>query len=249
MKKASPASAAKPTTKRPSVRRAVERAAEEREPRGARRKRETREKLLEAAFRLMAERGMDAVAINEITEAADVGFGSFYNHFESKEAVYAALMDSVFVEFGDALARLVRDIEDPAELVAICVRHTVQRSAREPLWGRFLIREGFSPRALTRGLGLRLLQDIQNGIAKGRFSMPDPPMSVIAVGAGVLGAIAAQIESDAQQRLILTQLGLDTESLPSRTAAVLLHGLGLPFDEAEQIARRPLPMVDQTAGN
>jgi AcrR family transcriptional regulator len=52
--------------------------AAQREPRGARRKRETRDKLLRAAFRLMAQRGIDAVAINEITEAADVGFGSFY---------------------------------------------------------------------------------------------------------------------------------------------------------------------------
>ena len=58
----------------------------EKEPRGARRKRETRARLLEAALRLSAERGMEGVAINEITEAADVGFGSFYNHFESKEA-------------------------------------------------------------------------------------------------------------------------------------------------------------------
>ena len=57
------------------------------ESRQARRKRETRERLLDAAFRLMAERGVDAVAINEITEAADVGFGSFYNHFESRDGI------------------------------------------------------------------------------------------------------------------------------------------------------------------
>ncbi|MGB1581288.1 MAG: TetR/AcrR family transcriptional regulator, partial [Nevskiales bacterium] len=61
------------------------------EPRGARRKRQTRDKLMKAALQLMAERGKDGVAINEITEAADVGFGSFYNHFESKEAIHAAL--------------------------------------------------------------------------------------------------------------------------------------------------------------
>src|ERR1700741_5273233 len=79
----------------------------EREPRGARRKRETRVRLLEAALRLMARKGMEGVAINEITEAADVGFGSFYNHFESKDAIYRAVMDAVFEHFGDALDRLV----------------------------------------------------------------------------------------------------------------------------------------------
>src|SRR5512146_1263850 len=82
---------------------------EEREPQGARRKRETREKLLDAAFRLFGERGVDAVAINEITEAADVGFGSFYNHFASKEVIYDAVVDSVFGSFGDTLTRLTSD--------------------------------------------------------------------------------------------------------------------------------------------
>src|SRR5512139_2381797 len=101
-------------------------AAHEREPRGARRKRETREKLLRAAFRLIAERGVDAVAVNEITEAADVGFGSFYNHFESKEAIHATVFGAVFDDFGEALERLTVDVDDPAEIIAICVRHTIR---------------------------------------------------------------------------------------------------------------------------
>jgi AcrR family transcriptional regulator len=81
-------------------------APEPREPRRARRKRETHEKLLRAAFGLIAERGADGVAVNEITKTADVGFGSFYNHFDSKEAIHAAAFGTVFEVFGDALARL-----------------------------------------------------------------------------------------------------------------------------------------------
>src|SRR6516225_8009880 len=100
----------------------------QRESRGVRRKRETRARLLQAALRLMAQKGMEGVAINEITEAADVGFGSFYNHFESKEAIYAALMDRVFEDFADALDRLVRNVADPAEVIAISVRHTLLRA-------------------------------------------------------------------------------------------------------------------------
>ncbi|EUC21006.1 regulatory protein TetR, partial [Burkholderia sp. BT03] len=84
-KTANPRTAKRPARAAPVAPAAVP---EEREPRGARRKRETRGRLLDAALRLMAEKGMEGVAINEITEAADVGFGSFYNHFESKEAIY-----------------------------------------------------------------------------------------------------------------------------------------------------------------
>ena len=46
-----------------------------RQPRGARRKAATRMRLLHAAFRLMAEKGPDNVAMSEITDAADVRFG------------------------------------------------------------------------------------------------------------------------------------------------------------------------------
>src|ERR1700758_58212 len=95
----------------------------EREPRGARRRRETRSRLLVAALKLMAEKGMEGVAINEITEAADVGFGSFYNHFESKEAIYAAVLDWVFEDFADAMEGVFGEISDPAEVIAVSVRY------------------------------------------------------------------------------------------------------------------------------
>ena len=215
----------------------------QREPRGERRKRQTREKLLDAAFRLMAERGMDAVAINDITEAADVGFGTFYNHFASKEVIYAAVIDAVFEDFADALERIVSGVEDPAEVISICFRHGILRARREPLWGRFLVREGFSPRALTRGLGVRLLRDIQIGIAKGRFTIPDPFMTFITVGSAFLGAISADLENERDETGLLKQLGFSTQDLPERAATVLLYNLGLPLEQARHIARLPLPVV------
>jgi AcrR family transcriptional regulator len=214
------------------------------EPRGARRKRETREKLMEAAFRLMAERGMDAVAINEITEAADVGFGSFYNHFESKDAIYAAVMDEVFEEFADALEHLVAGLEDPAEIISVCVRHTILRARRESLWGKFLLREGLSARALTRGLGVRLMRDIQRGITSGRFKVSDPAITFLAMGSSVLGAIAVEVNFSGGAHPLLSQFGFDAREMPERTAAILLHTLGIRSDQAQRISHKPLPVVE-----
>lgn len=218
-------------------------AAAEREPRGARRKRETRTRLLDAAFRLMAERGVDGVAINEITEAADVGFGSFYNHFESKDAIYEALIHSVFEDFGRWLDELVKDVDDPAKAVAFCVRHTLLRARREPLWGQFLLREGYSARVLSHGLGQFLLRDLRKGAASGRFKAPDPLMTFLAVGGTVLTAISAGLQLGAEGRTaaLIRQLGLKTGDIPERTAAMVMTILGLPQKEAEAIARLPLP--------
>ena len=49
-----------------------------------RRKARTRQALIDAAVRLIAEGRGDRASIQEITEEADIGFGSFYNHFDSK---------------------------------------------------------------------------------------------------------------------------------------------------------------------
>ncbi|MBB5443788.1 MULTISPECIES: TetR/AcrR family transcriptional regulator [unclassified Paraburkholderia] len=244
-----PRTAKRPTRAAPVAPVAPVAVAEGREPRGARRKRETRTRLLDAALRLMAEKGMEGVAINEITEAADVGFGSFYNHFESKEAIYATLVDTVFEEFANMLDGLAGGLSDPAEVISVSVRHTVMRARVDPVWGRFLIREGFSARAFSRGLGQRLLRDISNGIAAKRFVVADPFIGVLSVGGTVLCVIAAELNyvaPGAPAAAVLKELGFSGEHFAERTAAVLLQTLGLKRAEAEKIAARPLPVVEET---
>lgn len=235
----------KPKPKKPAKASAAGRPLAEPESRGARRKRETRGRLLEAALQLMAERGMEGVAINEITEAADVGVGSFYNHFASRESIYDDLRTWVFESYADALDQLLADVQDPAEVLSVSVRNTILRAGREPVWGRFLIREGLSPRVTTHGLGQRLMRDLMQGLSTRRFVVRDPVMSFVAVGGTILAAISAelQISMGGGQLADLRKLGLDTDSLPERTAATLLEMLGIEPAEAESISRRPLPLV------
>lgn len=59
-----------------------------------RRRTETRERLLEAALRLLSEQDFDAVTVEMITEAAEVGKGTFFNYFSNKEAIVAYLFES-----------------------------------------------------------------------------------------------------------------------------------------------------------
>jgi AcrR family transcriptional regulator len=214
------------------------------EPRGARRKRETRARLLDAALSLMSEKGMEGVAINEITETADVGFGSFYNHFESKDAIYGALMEEMFEHFADSLDRLVHDVTDPAEVISISVRHTLLRALDEPVWGRFMLREGLSPHTLTRGLGRRLLRDIQRGIDAGRFKTDDPMMTFIAVAGAVMGAISAALPSSGNGATLIRRLGFKDTDVPERVVAVILRTLGMSTVAATAVARRPLVRLE-----
>ncbi|MEU2778010.1 TetR/AcrR family transcriptional regulator, partial [Streptomyces sp. NPDC007162] len=55
-----------------------------------RRRAETRQALIRAARQILAETGDTSASIQAIAERADVGFGSFYNHFESKTELFDA---------------------------------------------------------------------------------------------------------------------------------------------------------------
>lgn len=66
-------------------------AAPPREGRRERRRAEIRERIFRAALQLFAERGFLETTVEDITEAADVGKGTFFNYFETKEHVLATL--------------------------------------------------------------------------------------------------------------------------------------------------------------
>ncbi|HEY7641141.1 MAG TPA: TetR/AcrR family transcriptional regulator [Steroidobacteraceae bacterium] len=207
------------------------------EPRGARRKRETRQRLLRAAMNLMAEQGVGGVAINEITEAADVGFGSFYNHFASKEAIYAELVTEVVERFGEALDRLSEQLHDPAEKIAASVRFTLLRARQDRVWGRFLVRTSLAGDNTHSGLGRFLFRDLKTGLARSRFKADDVAMTYVALGGTALGALTAEVRDDRGA------FGADSKDIPERTASMLLRMLGLSAKEADTIARRPLPEI------
>ena len=70
---------------------------------------ETRDRLFRAALRLFAERGYQETTVEAITEAADVGKGTFFNYFPTKEHVLAT--------FGDErIAVIERAVEEARKL-------------------------------------------------------------------------------------------------------------------------------------
>ncbi|MCB6182358.1 TetR/AcrR family transcriptional regulator [Leeia sp. TBRC 13508] len=64
--------------------------------RGPKPKPHTRDNLIQAGMRMFHEAGFSATGIKEIVDAVDVPKGSFYNHFESKEAFGKEVVDFYF---------------------------------------------------------------------------------------------------------------------------------------------------------
>src|SRR4029078_8672781 len=103
-----------------------------------RRKARTRAALIRAAQTLIAQ-GRTNVPVLEITQAADVGMGSLYHHFETKEQLFEAAIEDVLDGYGQLLDTLTADIEDPAEVFACSFRLTGRLYRLEPELSRGLL--------------------------------------------------------------------------------------------------------------
>ena len=193
-----------------------------------------------AALRLMSAKGMDGVAIQDITNAADVGFGSFYNHFPSKEAIFQALKDELIEHYAAALDKLGEQVRDPAEKIAASARYTLRHGRADPVWGQFVLATNFNRDSLRSGLGRYLLRDVMTGIEGKRFVCHDLASLVVAVGSIILGGLMAEVTVPAHAE---DPFGLP-DDLPEKVSATMLLTLGLPWSEAMEIACRPLPVVD-----
>lgn len=196
-----------------------------------RRKAQTRDRLVASARERFAEQGVEATRINEITEAADVGFGSFYNHFTGKDDIVAAVAEEVITELGEQIARATEHLPDPAEVVATAHRAVLLTAASDPTLGWLLIRLELSHDLASRALGPFAMRDLQAGIDAGRFHIEDPVTTLIGSGAALLGIVRSVLDR---------RLTVSPEQAAQLHAANVLRMLGVPHDEASAIAHRPL---------
>lgn len=195
-----------------------------------RRKQRTRAALIQAAQALIAA-GKLNVPVLEITQAADVGMGSFYNHFDSKEELFEAAVADVLDTHGALLDQLTATIDDPAETFASSFRLTGRLFRRRPQESRILLASGLNMMSSERGLGPRALRDIETAAAAGRFIVDDPKLALAVAGGALLG-LGKLLQDDPER---------DDSVAADRLTEDVLRLFGLSADEAHEICTRPLP--------
>jgi AcrR family transcriptional regulator len=200
-------------------------------PRTERRKQRTRTALLDAARQFLAE-GRSKVSIQQITDLADVGFGSFYNHFDSKDALFDTALEEVLESYAALRDELVAGYDDPAEVFAVTFRMTGRLQREQPQMIKVLLNEASGILLRDRGLAPRALKDIEAGVEAGRFDLDNPRLGLVAAGGALLGLLElldAHPEADA---------GALTDLMTQR----VLRAFGMDKEEAEAICARPLPV-------
>ncbi|WP_433193695.1 TetR/AcrR family transcriptional regulator [Nocardia sp. CA-107356] len=198
-----------------------------------RRKARTRAALVAAAQSFIAAGKLNA-PILEITQAADVGMGSFYNHFQSREELFQAATEEALDRHGAALDLLCENLDDPAQIFAQSFRLTGRLHRRNPTLSKVLLSNGLALIRSDRGLAPRAARDIEAGTRAGRFRVQDVElaMTIVAGAAICLG------------QLLHDQVDRDDAEASDQVTEDLLRMFGLPADEAHEICQRPLPSLD-----
>ncbi|MEM9040782.1 MAG: TetR/AcrR family transcriptional regulator [Actinomycetota bacterium] len=192
-----------------------------------RRRAATRARVVDAAERLMRDRGVDDVTVQDITEAADIGHGTFYLHFTSKGEVLRPVIERLAAPVAERIDTAAGGSTDPALRVALGVRLLLRAIAEDPLWSWYS-RSGLSFSNLVADMGREPREDITNGLDSGRFDVDDVASTVSFIDGAIVGVVAALDE------------GAPVDELADTTAELMLRVLGIPADEAARLAHMPI---------
>jgi AcrR family transcriptional regulator len=197
--------------------------------RGLRKRERTRGEIVAAAERLVAARGLDALSIDEITEAADVAKGTFYTHFTDKDDLAAAIGRQIRLDLEDRITRMNAGVKDAGVRMANGLATVLDFSIRQPVRALALMRliPGSVDPETQINAGIRA--DIVLGQKTKVFQVPSLNAAVVVT----LGSAMS-----AAMRLAETHRPVDAPyDFAADVIAIALAGLGMKTAEAQRLAR------------
>lgn len=188
------------------------------------RMRETRSKLLNAAYTIMSQRGLDNSTIAEIIEIAGVGVGSFYNYFDSKEDLARAVFLSRADSFGADLEIVVRSAPDAAAATCYAYRRLIDEAERDSVWASFIVQleptmqmlDGMLRKYARVGLGI--------GVETGQLQISDVEVAITAIHAIEVAVVKSMIAGEI------------SHPDAHKSVELPLRMFGVPPEEAQRLA-------------
>jgi AcrR family transcriptional regulator len=101
-----------------------------------RKKLENRMRLLRSAYEAMCSNKIDSIPITHLTDAADIGFGTFYNYFDNMDDLISQVLTCVVNDLGrrNDIATFSLKSSNPAAVQAISIRFTIREMLSDPMW-------------------------------------------------------------------------------------------------------------------
>jgi len=199
------------------------------EGRVARRQKRNRAALIAAASDIMAEKGVDATTMLEISERADVAAGTVYNYFKSKDELAVAVLETLMHELGLRIEQVTDTFDDPAQVYAFGIRTVLDTATTDERWAQLLHRSEVIADAMFRNLGPFAIRDLRQASQAGRFRVSNAELVWRLTTHAIIGA-----------SLAITNGNLPA-SAKNQVIARLLCMTGIDNDGAVELAARALP--------
>ncbi|MAU62583.1 MAG: hypothetical protein CMI62_17850 [Parvibaculum sp.] len=137
---------------------------------GSKRER-TRSALLDATVSVVAAKGMEAAKILDITEAAGLANGTFYNYFDDKESILREAAYGIALAVGRQLDEEMSSIGDAGRRVVTATTRFIEIVVREPDWAHVLLGSAEVMPEMRKDIYRYLRSDIELGVEQGKFDV------------------------------------------------------------------------------
>ncbi|MEM0985567.1 MAG: TetR/AcrR family transcriptional regulator [Pseudomonadota bacterium] len=129
----------------------------------------TRASLLDAAFTLIAERGIHGVTVAQVCGATGLKRSSFYTHFKDLDDLISALSKRILDDFGRGSN--IGDIEKHHSLLKSRIDFVFAETERTPALGNVIHELVFSDFKRFEAVLERVLGDVKHDVQRGVFSI------------------------------------------------------------------------------
>lgn len=196
-----------------------------------------REQIIDAAIQLFSETGFAGTTTRRLAEAAGVSEAALYLHFETKEALYEAIIRRKAHEHEEFAERLRAAVsEGPERMFREVARSMIDIHTRDKAFLRLLLFSGLEQHALfrmffeaqTRECGETLRSYIEGLQQRGVFRPCDPRLAVRAF----MGMLVQHLLT--QEVFRLRELGVfSAEEVGDTFVDLFLHGIYRHVTEAD----------------
>jgi AcrR family transcriptional regulator len=141
----------------------------------------TRERLLEAAEQVFAEKGYHGAVVDDIIHESDTSKGGFYFHFPNKQAIFLALIDALVPKLAAAIERAIAAETDALAQLDAALSTVLELFSRHRRLSKILLVEavglghGFDAKLMTtRSRFAAMIQSyLDRAVAAGAIPVQD----------------------------------------------------------------------------
>lgn len=162
----------------------------------ARKQQRKREALVQAGYKVMSERGIDQATMQEIAELADVGAGTVYSYFKSKDELAIAVMERLMYDLALRIEAVTDSFADPAQVYAFGVRTVIETATSDMRWRQLLYRSEVIADAMHRRMGPFAIRDLEKATTAGRFKVKDASLTFKMAAHAIVGGCLSITQGD-----------------------------------------------------